>query len=63
MWEKISTGTGADLTQYKVLRYELEPDPRRDKYHTWFPSSIDRAEGPEPPPMYTYHTRRRAAGP
>ena len=45
--------------KYKVLRNELEPDPRRDKYHTWFPSSIDRAEGPEPPPMYTYHTRRR----
>ena len=63
MWEKISKGTGADLTQYEDLRNKLEPDPKRDKYHTWFPSSIDRAEGPEPPPMYTYHTKKRAVGP
>ena len=57
VWEKISTGHAADLTQYNLLRNELEPEPD-ESYHSWFPSSINMVEGPEPPPMYTYYGHR-----
>ena len=52
-WEKISSGSAADPTQYNVLVDKLKPQPD-EPYHPNFPSSLEMVNGPEPPPLYTY---------
>ena len=61
-WDKIRSGSGADLDQFKILTEELAPEPGM-RYRKHFPSSLDLAEGDEPSPLYTYSGRgRRRAG-
>ena len=56
-WENISCGQAGELSQYNVLVDDLAPEPD-EPYHPNFPSSLEMANGPEPPPLYTYRGNR-----
>ena len=58
VWDSITDGTSTDPAQFEILTNELVPGPT-DKYHNYYPSSLDMARGPEPPPMYTYAANQR----
>ena len=58
LWENISAGTAADPGQFALLKEELEPEPD-ENYHKYFPSSLDKVNGPEPKPMYSYQAKTR----
>ena len=55
-WDSIRSGSGADPDQFKLLSETLSPEPD-EKYHSYFPSSLDMAEKDEPPPLYTASSR------
>ena len=52
-WDNIRSGSGADPEQFRIISEDLALESD-EKYHANFPSSLDLADGNEPPPLYTY---------